>query len=71
MAVSSFLCKTLGFLSLPFMDLDAQINCLKKWYTDLKSALDQPLPWSWIWIPLFGVVFVRTWVVRRNGLLVE
>ena len=34
----SFLCKTLVFVFLPFLNLGAQIR-----YTDLKSALDQPL----------------------------
>ena len=66
MAVSSFLCKTLGFLVLPFMDLDAQINCLKKWYTDLKSALDQPLPWSFGFG--FGFLFLELFLLGPGWL---
>ena len=38
-----FLCKTLVFLFLPFLNLDTQIRCPQIWYSDLKSALDQPL----------------------------
>ena len=37
-----FLCKKLVFLFLP-LNLDAQIRCPQNQYTDLKSALDQPL----------------------------
>ena len=37
-----FLCKTLAFLFLPFLNLGAQIRCPQNRYTDLKSALDQP-----------------------------
>ena len=40
---SLFLCKTLVFLFLPFLNLDAEIRCPPNWYTNLKSALDQPL----------------------------
>ena len=39
----SFLCKTLVFIFLPFLNLGAQIRCPQNRYTDLKSALDQPL----------------------------
>ena len=38
-----FLCKTLVFLFLPFLNLDPQTRCLVNRYIDLKSALDQPL----------------------------
>ena len=38
-----FLCKKLAFLFLPFLNLVAQIRCPQNQYTDLKSALDQPL----------------------------
>ena len=38
-----FLCKTLVFLFLPFLNLGTQIRCPQNWYTNLKSALDQPL----------------------------
>ena len=31
------------FPFLPFLNLGAQIRFPQKWYTDLKSALDQPL----------------------------
>ena len=38
-----FLCKTVVFLFLPFLNLGDQISCPQNRYTDLKSALDQPL----------------------------
>ena len=38
-----FLCKTLGFLFLPFLSLCTQIRCPQNGYTDLKLALDQLL----------------------------
>ena len=38
-----FLCETLVFLLLPFLNLDAQIRHLQNRYTNLKSALDQLL----------------------------
>ena len=38
-----FLCETLVFLFLTFLNLGAQMRCLQNRYTDLKSALDQPL----------------------------
>ena len=37
-----FLCKTLVFLFLPFLNLGVQIRSPQNRYTDLKSALDQP-----------------------------
>ena len=43
-----FLCKTFGLLFLPFLNMGAQISCPKKWYTDLKLALGQPLPWCYV-----------------------
>ena len=36
-------CKTLVFLVLSFLSLVTKIRCPKNRYTDLKSALDQPL----------------------------
>ena len=33
-----FLCKTLVFLFLPFLDLHAQIRSTQNWYTDCKPA---------------------------------
>ena len=39
-----FLCKKFVFLFLPFLNLGTQIKCPQNCYTDLKSALDQPLP---------------------------
>ena len=39
-----FLCKTLVFPFLPFLNFGAQIRCSPNWFTDCKSALDQPLP---------------------------
>ena len=38
-----FLCKKLVFFFLTFLNLGAQIRCPQNQYTDLKSALDQPL----------------------------
>ena len=38
-----FLCKTLVFLFLPFLNLGTQIRGPQNRYTNLKSALDQPL----------------------------
>ena len=38
-----FLCKKLVFFFLTFLNLGAQIRCPQNRYTDLKSALDQPL----------------------------
>ena len=39
-----FLCKTLVFPFLPFLNFGDQIRCSPNWFTDCKSALDQPLP---------------------------
>ena len=38
-----FLCKTLVFLFLPFLNLGGQIRCPKNLSTNVKSTLDQPL----------------------------
>ena len=38
-----FLCKTVAFLFLPYLNLGTQIRCPQNQYTDLKSALDQLL----------------------------
>ena len=39
-----FLCKTMVFPFLPFLNFGDQIRCSPNWFTDRKSALDQPLP---------------------------
>ena len=38
-----FLCKKLVFFFLTFLNLGAQIRCPQNWYSNLKSALNQPL----------------------------
>lgn len=38
-----FLCKTLGFLFLPCLNLGVQMRCSQNWYTHLNSALDQSM----------------------------
>ena len=43
MTVFLFLCKTIVFLFVPSLNLVALIRCLQNRYTDLKSAIDQPL----------------------------
>ena len=52
-----FLWKMLAFLFLPFFDFGAQIRCPQNWYTDLRSALNQPLikmKWETIFISFKG-----------------
>ena len=55
-----FLCKTLVFLFLPFLNLDPQTRCLVNRYIDLKSALDQPL------VPVHVVSFFECVCVMSN-----
>ena len=43
MAVFIFLCKMLVFLFLPLLNLGTKTRCPQNRYTNLKSALDQPL----------------------------
>ena len=51
-----FLCKTLVFLVLAFLNLGDQIRCSQNQYTNLKSALDQPLVSIFIFQLCFKVV---------------
>ena len=56
-----FLCKTLVFLVLAFLNLGDQIRCSQNQYTNLKSALDQPLASIFIFQLCFKGTLMQIW----------